>query len=88
MAAALLEAGADPLLADRHEHTCLHYAALFGWANCIAALLEGAVRLGGDAAPLTWLKDVRVDAAGLVRCAGMGTGNRVKGVRRFRECRE
>ncbi|KAK9832490.1 hypothetical protein WJX81_001535 [Elliptochloris bilobata] len=66
VAAALLGAGADPLLADRHEHTCLHYAALFGWANCVAALLEGAVRLGG-AAPLTWLKDVRMDAAGLVR---------------------
>ncbi len=68
MAAQLLEAGADPLLVDRHEHTCLHYAALFGWANCIAALLEGAVRLGVAPAPV-WLKDVRVDAGGAARRA-------------------
>jgi len=71
VAAQLLEAGADPLLVDRHEHTCLHYAALFGWANCIAALLEGAVRLGGAAAPV-WLKDVRVDAGGAARRALRG----------------
>ena len=69
--AQLLEAGADPLLVDRHEHTCLHYAALFGWANCISALLEGAVRLGGTAPPM-WLKDVRMDTAGHIRCGAAG----------------
>ena len=37
----LLEKGADPLVTDVIQaRTCLHYAALYGWANCITILME------------------------------------------------
>ncbi|KAK9834689.1 hypothetical protein WJX74_007642 [Apatococcus lobatus] len=37
----LLEKGADPLQTDAIQaRNCLHYAALYGWANCITILME------------------------------------------------